>query len=137
MHYLENALAYEDYCALRKSVGWCGFPREQTVAALSRTLWSVVAVDAGQPVAMGRLVGDGLYDTIVDVVVRPEYQGRGIGREILRRILQRVAEHTPEGGRTSVQLIAEPGKESFYESLGFRRIPHAHCGSGMRLVVHS
>ena len=137
MDYLENALSYEDYCALRERVGWRSFSREQTAAALARSLWDVIAVDGGQTVAMGRLVGDGLYDIIVDVVVRPEYQGRGIGGEIVRRILQFVEEHTPKGGRTSVQLIAEPGKEGFYEGLGFHRIPHGHCGSGMRMVVHA
>lgn len=137
MDYRTNDLRYEDYCALRASVGWMNFAKEQTEAALKRSLWTVTAVDAGQTIAMGRLVGDGLYDVIVDVVVRPEYQCRGIGRELMGRLLQFAADSTPKGGRTSVQLIAEPGKEGFYEALGFRRIPHAHCGSAMRRVIYS
>ena len=42
---------------------------------------------------------------------------------------------TPVGGRSSIQLIAEKGKESFYEKLGFKSIPHEFCGSAMRKVI--
>lgn len=38
--------------------------------------------------------------------------------------------------RESVQLIAEKGKEPFYECLGFKTIPHEFCGSGMRRVIY-
>jgi hypothetical protein len=43
---------------------------------------------------------------------------------------------TPSGSRASIQLIAEKGKEEFYEKLGFKKIPHEHCGSGMRKIIH-
>ena len=37
---------------------------------------------------MGRVVGDGIYFTIVDIVVRPEYQCRKIGTTIMNSILE-------------------------------------------------
>jgi GNAT superfamily N-acetyltransferase len=79
-------------------------------------------------------VGDGLYDTMVDVIVRPSYQGQGIGKTLINKLLEHIKGDTPVGGRVSIQLIAEKGKEPFYEQLGFKRIPHENCGSGMRKV---
>ena len=70
--------------------------------------------DDKETIAMGRLIGDGIYYLIVDVVVIPEFQGHGIGSAIIDMLLKYVEEHTPIGGRVSVQLIAEKGKEHFY-----------------------
>lgn len=49
--------------------------------------------------------------------------------------LEHVNCQTPQGGRSSVQLIAEKGKEDFYLQKGFKMIPHESCGSGMRKVI--
>ena len=151
MIYIENQLTYEDYCALRTSVEWLNFSEEQTRKALNNSLYTIIvqeelskdasgersadAPSATQTIAMGRLVGDGLYYLIVDVVVRPEYQGRGIGSSIMDKLLTYVEAETPVGGRSSVQLIADKGKEEFYSKKGFKLIPHEYCGSGMRKII--
>ena len=84
---------------------------------------------------MGRLIGDGMYYMIADIVVSPVFQNYGIGTNITNMLLKYVEDKTPVGGRSSIQLIAEKGKEPFYEKLGFKLIPHDFCGSGMRKVV--
>lgn len=84
---------------------------------------------------MGRLIGDGIYYLIADVVVRPGFQGKGIGNRIVDMLLTYVDVNTPVGGRSSVQLIAERGKEEFYIKKGFKLIPHEFCGSGMRKII--
>ena len=73
---------------------------------------------------------------IVDVVVHPVFQKCGIGTNIMNMLLKYVEKKTPTGGRSSVQLVAEKGKEPFYEKLGFKTIPNEFCGSGMRKVIH-
>ena len=135
MDYKENALCYEDYCRLRESVEWLNHSRVQTEKALNNSLYTVVAANDDQVVGMGRLVGDGLYYVMVDIVVHPAYQGKGIGSKIVDMIIEYVDEETPVGGRSSIQLIAEKGKEAFYEKRGFKLIPHEFCGSGMRKVI--
>lgn len=85
---------------------------------------------------MGRVLGDGMYDTIADVIVHPDFRHQNIGTTILTMLLAYIEEQTPVGGRTSIYLTAEPGKEPFYEALGFKRIPHEFCGSGMRKVFY-
>lgn len=135
MEYKENMLCYEDYCELRESVGWLLFSKEQTQKALINSLYTVIAVKDNQTVGMGRLTGDGMYYAIVDIVVQPNYQKQGIGNRIINMIIEFVDKETPIGGRSSIQLIAEKGKETFYEKLGFKIIPHEFCGSGMRKVI--
>lgn len=135
MEYKENVLCYEDYCALRESVDWLLFSKEQTQKALSNTLYTVIAVEDNQTVGMGRLIGDGMYYMIVDIVVKPNYQKQGIGNKIVNMLVEYVDRATPVGGRSSIQLIAEKGKETFYEKIGFKIIPHEFCGSGMRKVI--
>lgn len=135
MEYKENMLCYEDYCELRESVGWLLFSKEQTQKALINSLYTVIAVKDNQTVGMGRLTGDGMYYAIVDIVVQPNYQKQGIGNKIINMIIEFVDKETPIGGRSSIQLIAEKGKETFYEKLGFKILPHEFCGSGMRKVI--
>lgn len=135
MIYKENALTYDDYFMLRNCVGWVNFSKEQTQSALSNSIYTVIAVDNERTVGMGRLVGDGLYYIMVDIVVQPDYQNRGIGTKITDMLIAYVNRETPVGGRSSIQLIAEQGKEGFYEKVGFKMIPHEHCGFGMRKIV--
>ena len=136
MDFQKNTLNYEDYYNLRESVDWNNFNEEQMRRGLLNSLLTIrVAID-DKTVGMGRLIGDGgMYYTIVDVVVRPEYQGQGIGSSIMDLILEHVVGQTPQGGRSSVQLIAEKGKEEFYIKKGFKLIPHEYCGSGMRKII--
>lgn len=136
MEYLENQLTYEIYYKLRESVGWNNFLEEQTRVALKNSCYSLVVIDKDKSVGMARIIGDGLYYTIVDVVASPAYQGRGIGRKLVEGLLNYVDNETPLGGRTSIQLIAVKGKEKFYEKFGFKSIPHENCGSGMRKIIN-
>lgn len=135
MEYIENKLTYEDYVSLRSSVGWNNFAEEQVRKGIARSLYAITVEDNYQTVAMGRLVGDGIYYTVVDVVVKPEYQGRGIGSSIMDMLVDYATRETPIGGRSSVQLISEKGKEAFYIKKGFKLIPHEFCGSGMRKII--
>lgn len=120
---------------LRKSVAWLNFSGEQTEKAIHNSVYTVVAEQEGQAVGMGRLIGDGMYFIMADIVVHPAYQGKGIGSKIVDMIIEYVDKETPPGGRSSIQLVAEKGKEPLYETGGFKLIPHEFCGSGMRKII--
>lgn len=136
MKYKENELTFEDYILLRSSVGWNNFEDSQMIKAIQNSLYTITVVEEEQVIAMGRLIGDGMYYLVVDIVVKPEYQKQGIGSQIIDKILNYIEDRTPVGGRSSVQLTAEKGKEAFYINKGFKLIPHEFCGSGMRKVIH-
>ena len=133
--FMENALEYGDYCRLRESVKWMNFSGIQTEKALKNSLYTIAVVKDEQVVGMGRLVGDGMYYMVVDVVVHPSCRKNGIGSTIMNMLIGYVEKETPPGGRSSIQLIAEKQKEAFYEKMGFKAIPHDFCGSGMRKII--
>ncbi len=137
MEFKENQLLYDDYYKLRESVGWINFFEQQTRSALKSSLYTVTAFTEKQAVAMGRVIGDGLYYTIVDVVVNPDYQGQHIGSLIIEKILDFIRGQIPCGSRCTVMLIAASGKEGFYEKMGFKRIPNEDTGSGMKRVIYN
>ena len=67
-------------------------------------------------VGAGRALSDGeTHSAIYDLVVLPEYQGRGIGKLILEFLLERLP-------KLNVMLVSVPSKLPFYEKHGFRRL---------------
>lgn len=132
----ENQLNYETYYTLRKSVGWNNWSKEQAEKALENSYYSIVIFYNDNAIGMGRVVGDGIYFTIVDIVVRPEYQGRKIGTTIMDSILEYIEKNMCEGSRVSVQLLAEVGKEQFYIKQGFKLVPHEYCGPALRKIIY-
>jgi aralkylamine N-acetyltransferase len=70
-------------------------------------------------IGAGRAVSDGVWRAaIYDVVVLPEYQGKGVGTQIMHRIVQ-------ETNVDMIMLFATPGKENFYSKLGFLKMKTA------------
>lgn len=135
--YVENQLEVATYFELRLAVGWQNLSVAQTEKALKNSVYDVVAYHGEKAIGMGRLVGDGaIYCYVQDVVVHPDYQCRGIGKAILNQLIDYVTNNLEDGGRMSLGLVAAVGKESFYQSLGFKQIPHEFCGAGMRKVIY-
>jgi ribosomal protein S18 acetylase RimI-like enzyme len=107
--------------ALYRSTGWWQEGRDDPseIGELIRgSLVFVVAVDraSGRAVGMGRVISDGVSDAYIqDLVVLPEYRGRGIGGAILRQVLAACRAK----GIGWIGLIAEGGSDGFYRPFGF------------------
>ena len=115
-----NQLTAEEFILLWETVWGQGPSLEQTQLAMEHTLFRVSVFDDDQIVAMARVIGDiGLDYYIKDVIVRPEYQGKGIGRLLINEILQFVNDHGVDGTNIFVELCAMPDKIPFYEKFGF------------------
>ena len=115
-----NELTAEEFIALWETVWGPGPGLEQTRLAMAHTLFRISAWDGDKIVAMARMLGDmGLDYYIKDVVVRPEYQRRGIGRGMIRELLKFVSDHGVGGTDIFIELTAAPEKTPFYEKLGF------------------
>lgn len=98
--------------------------------ALARSWYAVSAYDRDRLVGTGRIVGDGLIHALLaDVIVDPEYRGRGIGEAIVRRLV----EECRRAGIFDTQLFAAPGVRPFYERLGF--VARPDDAPGMELAA--
>ena len=115
-----NELTAEQFIELWETVWGDGPSLEQTKLAMQYTLFRVSVWDGDKIVAMARMNGDmGLDYYIKDVVVRPEYQGKGLGRMLINEILKFISENGIKGTDIFVELCAMPDKIPFYKKFGF------------------
>lgn len=93
---------------------------EQTELAMNNTLFRVSVWDGDRIIAMARMIGDkGLDYYIKDVVVRPEYQHKGIGRIMINELFKYIDDNGIGGTKVFVELCAASDKAPFYRKLGF------------------
>lgn len=60
---------------------------EAAERGLPNSLFSVQVLCDGEPVAMGRVIGDGgCFYQVVDIAVLPAHQGRGLGKAVMGEI---------------------------------------------------
>jgi ribosomal protein S18 acetylase RimI-like enzyme len=70
----------------------------------------------GQLIGFGRAISDGVFQAaIYDVAVLPEYQAQNIGTIIIKTIMDKLS-------NCNFILYAAPGKEGFYQTLGFKKM---------------
>ena len=105
--------------------------------ALKNSLYTVCIKEGYKIIAMARMIGDNSMSYFIkDVVVIPEYQGKGVGKLIINDILSYIKESTPKDWKVSVELMSASGKEAFYEKFGFQKRPSTNDGAGMFLTVN-
>lgn len=121
-----------EYMAMRKIVGWSEFPLEQAAEGLKNSFVLVCFRVDGRPVAIGRAVSDrGYVVYIADVIVVPEYQGKGLGRKVMDTLMEKIKGSMKPGYRIMISLLAAKGKEAFYNKFGFVDRPDENFGCGM------
>ena len=121
----ENILKPEEFVRLRVATGFADIPVDHAAKALENGLVNVSAIYDGKLVGMGRLVGDGaMYWYLQEIIVLPEYQGRGIGRMIVNHLIEYATVHSATGKFTTIGGVSAKGKEGFYQKLGFDVIPN-------------
>ena len=113
-------LKAEDFIRLKTATGFMDRPLLQVEEALKNGLFNVSAICDGKVVGMGRLVGDGaMYWYLQEIIVLPEYQGKGIGKSIVNRLIEYIQSSAIPGTKIEIGLTAAKGKEPFYEKFGF------------------
>ncbi|MDE6837419.1 MAG: GNAT family N-acetyltransferase [Acutalibacter sp.] len=106
----------ESIAALRRSVGWGGMEAELRNPAL-RDYLTIACYDGDELVGFLDVVSNGVTDAYIqDVMVRPDYQGRGIGTELMNRAMERLK-------NDRIYMISviygEESLRPFYERFGF------------------
>lgn len=133
---VENVLTAKNFINLWQSVGWGNLPKEQVETGLKNSLMTISAIHNSQVIGMGRLVGDGsIICYVQDVIVHPEYQGKGIGKAIMEILISFIKNKGFSNTDIAVGLFAAKGKEDFYRKLGFYERPNENKGAGMELIL--
>jgi ribosomal protein S18 acetylase RimI-like enzyme len=93
---------------------------EDLRVSFSNSRYKCFVFDNGEMVGVGRALADGVdCSYICDVAVHPRCQGSGLGNAIVEKLVELSA------GHRKIILYANPGKEGFYQKLGFRRMKTA------------
>ena len=77
---------------------------------------TVFIYHADKLIGFGRAISGGIRQAAVyDCAVLPEFQGKRLGATLMKNILTQIP-------NCNVILYASPGKEGFYQKLGFRKM---------------
>lgn len=115
-----------DYQEVRAAVGWEEISTVQAQKGIDNS-YAVVSCKANDRIiGIARVLWDGGYTAfIVDVMVKPEWQKRGIGTKMLELLIEKLESTLQTGEKLMINLYSSKGKERFYEKNGFA------AGSGM------
>ena len=103
------------------SAGWHVLPPENFRRALSGTYFSLSArAPGGRLVGYGSIVSDGgIHSWIHNLIVLPEFQGRGLGSRLLAGLIARIR----NSDIPYIGLFAAKGRTGFYQKFGFAPRP--------------
>ena len=88
--------------------------------ALQNSWFIISAYQKERLIGFGRIISDGIaHALILDMIVHPEYQKRGIGSQILEIMVAKCKQHQIR----DIQLFSAKDKPGFYLKHGFKIRP--------------
>ena len=124
-----NSIKPEDFISIRESVGWNKLNHNQIEKALKNSMFNISVYDKELCIGVGRIVGDKvLKGMLTDIMIRPNYQGKGIGKLIVIELIKELTDEILEG--ESFQLEASPtnNNRNFYIKCGLKYKPENQDG---------
>lgn len=100
---------------LRETYWSPGIPRETVAGACANSLCAVARDEAGALIGFARAVTDrAVFAWLCDVIVVPEYRGKGIGRGLVRALMA-----YPEMQTVRRWMLGTADAHGVYAGLGF------------------
>lgn len=107
----------EEYQILRGTTNWDKIDDSLIATALINTKFCVCITDGCKVIAMGRIIGDGIYFYIQDVIVLPSFKRKGIGSRVMQE-LENWLDNTSQPN-TFIGLMAAKGTFEFYQNFDY------------------
>lgn len=112
-----------DYWDLFQTTGWnneYNFSIQDLENAIRNSWFSCSIYDSNKLIGFGRVIADGVHHAlIVDIIIHPEYQGKGLGSKLLERLIRKCKDNKIR----DIQLFAAEDQFAFYEKFGFEKRP--------------
>jgi len=107
---------WEEVCSVLREAGVATHSLELTRKAFENSYCVVFVFKNELLIGVGRAISDGAYQAaIYDIAVLPFYQGKKVGRLIVDEIHKYLQNF-------NVILYANPGKEPFYNKIGYNKM---------------
>ncbi|MDQ1142761.1 GNAT family N-acetyltransferase [Pedobacter agri] len=114
---------------LFEKINWRHRLAKEIEQAFIKSTVTIFVFDQDNIIAFGRVVGDGRYYAMLNVVVDPEYQGKGVGKYLVNTLNGQLENYH------FVNLSAAPGGDNFHENLGMEKANHCfYPASGPKTV---
>lgn len=116
-----------EYISLRLRTGMGTKHMLKTETALKNSLFIVTLWDEDKLIGFGRIVGDqGITYVVSDIMVDPDYQGKGYAKIIMQEIDNYLDQNTDE--HAYVCLIANKPADKLYSQFSFEYVEPKSCG---------
>ena len=120
------------YWDLFQTTGWneeYKFSMEDLAKAINNSWYTMSIYNSNALIGFGRIIADGVHHAlIVDLIIRPDYQGKGLGSELLDKLVNKCKNNNIR----DIQLFAAKDKSEFYEKAGFKKRPSNAPGMQLR-----
>ncbi|MFZ5815374.1 MAG: GNAT family N-acetyltransferase [Bacillota bacterium] len=112
----DRPLPLEQVLDLYRELGWFAQHLPERVQRAHANSQRIVSAWEGERLlGWARIITDGEFCLFLhEILLRPDYQRKGIGTELMRRVLEGY-EHVQ-----NTVLLADPGNEVFYAPFGFQ-----------------
>ncbi|TAL77673.1 MAG: N-acetyltransferase [Bacteroidetes bacterium] len=123
LKFKEELPEIKDYWELFQTTGWnreYNFSIQDLANAIKNSWFSISIYDSEILIGFGRVIADGVHHAlIVDLIIHPNYQGKGLGSKLLERLVTKCTDNKIR----DIQLFAAKDKFAFYENFGFEKRP--------------
>ena len=113
----DSGIDWNEAGGLFTAVGWGAREPEHLREAFAKSTFKCFAFDDVKLIGFGRTIDDGrYYASVVDMIVHPDYQKKGIGTKIMQNLQSAMQ------GFLYITLTAFPEVQPYYRRLGWRKL---------------
>ncbi len=117
---IENKLTIEEFKEMLISVNWKIPSDRQLLNGVNNSITTKYVID-GEIVGMARAITDhGGSALIADVIVKPNFQSKGVGRKLIENLIKQLNETLLENEKMIVELVCTNHNSNFYNKFGFK-----------------
>ncbi len=120
-----DSISVDDFQNLHITLGWKFLDNKLVKKSIKNSMIKVSCVENGKTIGIARVVGDGFtHGFLTDVIVLPDYQGKGVGKAMISYLLSRLQDYVNKNcDEFMLELTPTKDNANFYVKCGFKHKP--------------